>query len=96
MKKFRTVGALLLASLSSAALGLFLLTSASSAQQSTEIQQSREVLSRVYTIDKKYRSMVGPQSTDTTTLLDGQPAAHAARAVQGPRRPGGTATTEVD
>jgi hypothetical protein len=33
----------------------------------------KEVLSRVYHIDKKYRSMMGPDSLERVTLLDGPP-----------------------
>ena len=58
-----------------AALALLLMTCAcSSARAQAEApERKHEVLSKVYTVDKKYRSMQGPQSFQDLALLPGQP-----------------------
>ncbi len=39
-----------------------------------DLYQSKEVFSQTYTIDRKYKSMEGPQSAQKVFLLEGQPA----------------------
>src|SRR5579871_4232775 len=37
------------------------------------LAESKEILSPVYTVDRIYKSMEGPQSTQQVTLLEGPP-----------------------
>ena len=87
MIKNRLSSLLAVAALSGAA--VFLASGSSSSQwdgkaeEIAAVTRTRSVLSEVYTIDQKYRSMMGPSSSQGVRLLDVEPlTTHVCRDVK--------------